>query len=890
MADAARFRQVDELFQAVCELPERERADRLIELAPTDESLRSEVLALLDAESRADRSGSLDPMSLRADLGAALGLGSGDLRTIGPYTVIDRLGAGGMGVVYEAEQASPKRRVALKLLRPGLVTPELVRRFEFESEALGRLRHPCIAQVYEAGVAETDSGPTPFFAMELIEGEPLHRWVRGTRPADDAALELIAKVCDAVQHAHAQGVIHRDLKPSNIIVTPDGTPKILDFGVARSAETRDAGETIFTEQGQLVGTLAYMSPEQVSGTPGEVDTRSDVYALGVLLFEALAGQLPLQVEGRGLGDAARVIQHDEPTRLSSIMPRLRGDVETIALKALEKDKLRRYQSAAAMGDDIRRFLAGQTISARPASTLYQLSKLARRHKPAAVAAIVSLVALVGTVVGVSLSLGEAVAQRAVADERRIEAERQAAIAQAVTTFFNDDVFGAVAPSAMGRDVTVVEALEVASESLSEKFDGEPVTEAAIRNSMGNVYHVLGDFETAMAFAAESREVFLRELGPENTLTQFAGQDLGSIQRDVGMYEEARDILRTVLGERDATIGPDHSESIENLLMLAELEVDGFNDLPEAQRLLDEYERRRAGVLDDTHKVALFGFLVRGALALAENDYAEAARNYELVAKGRDVQYGEEHPSTLVAWHNVATAYEALGRYEEAEPIYLRNLEIERERSGPDYPDLLVSAHNLAFLYSSMGRYEDSEVLFKDTLERCARVFGPFHPGTMSCTQNLANVYRATDRLDACIELLRGAYTDAGRELGDDNLTTVELGWKLADAMVANDEAAGANEIYGVIVPAARDIFPERHPSLGSLLSSWGESLSAADLDGQAEPALLEAYEILLDAPAESERREAGRAATRLAELKRRAGDEAAAAEWDAKAGAFSEGG
>src|SRR5262245_20596627 len=297
---------------------------------------------------------------------------------VGGYTITRLIGEGGMGAVYEAEQDQPRRTVALKVIKAGFASPELLRRFAQESQALGRLQHPGIAQIYDAGTADTGYGPQPYFAMEFIRGETLIEYVRKHRLNTNQRLEIMAKVCDAVHHAHQRGLIHRDLKPGNILVDETGQPKILDFGVARVTDS-DAQATMQTDVGQLVGTLAYMSPEQVLADPLELDTRSDVYALGVILYELLAGQLPYVISKK-IHEVLHTIREEDPSRLSSINRSFRGDIETIAAKALEKDKARRYASAAELASDIERYLKDEPIAAQPPTTLYQVQKFTRRHK------------------------------------------------------------------------------------------------------------------------------------------------------------------------------------------------------------------------------------------------------------------------------------------------------------------------------------------------------------------------------------------------------------------------------------------------------------------------------------------------------------------------------
>jgi WD40 repeat protein len=358
---------------------------------------------------------------------------------VGRYRILRTLGTGGMGAVYEAEQENPRRTVALKVVRPGVVSPDLVRRFTREAHLLGRLHHPGIAQVYEAGLAADGQ---PFFAMELIHGLPLVEYARQHRLDTSARLGLLAQVCDAVQHAHDRGIIHGDLKPDNILVDETGQPKVLDFGVARVTDADLQTATGRTEVGQLIGTLAYMSPEQIEADPATLDRRSDVYALGVILFELLAERLPYDVSHLPVIEAARVVHEREPLRLGSVNALFRGDVEIIAAKALAKEKAWRYAAAAELAADIRRYLSQEPILARPPSALYHLRKFARRHKALVGGAAAVLVALVGGLVATTTFALREAEQRHRADEERDRALREtyrARVAAAAAALRDHDV-------------------------------------------------------------------------------------------------------------------------------------------------------------------------------------------------------------------------------------------------------------------------------------------------------------------------------------------------------------------------------------------------------------------------------------------------------------------
>jgi WD40 repeat protein/serine/threonine protein kinase len=357
--------------------------------------------------------------------------------TIGRYRILERIGAGGMGTVYLAEQDHPRRAVALKMIRPGVMSPSLLRRFQQEADLLGRLQHPGVAQIYEAGEIDTQVGRQPYFAMEYVDGVQLRRYAEQHNLGTRERLELVARICDAVYHAHQKGIIHRDLKPDNILVVDEppstsvsrrgpfatlGQPKVLDFGVARATDSDIQMTTMQTDVGQLVGTITYMSPEQVLGDSRRLDTRSDIYAVGVMLYELLAGCPPFDLRHKSIPEAARMIREDEPTHLGSIRPVFRGDVETIVGKALEKDPGRRYQSAAELAVDIRRYLANEPITARPPSTFYQLRKFAKRHTGLVAGLALTFLVLVTGIIS-SLTF----ATRALSERRRAEGNEQRAL-------------------------------------------------------------------------------------------------------------------------------------------------------------------------------------------------------------------------------------------------------------------------------------------------------------------------------------------------------------------------------------------------------------------------------------------------------------------------------
>ncbi len=419
---AGRLERVRELFDRACDLAPGARDAFLNEQCAGDSELRARVDRLLRQTERA--SSPIDVSPVGEQIRSALG--SMEARPlperVGRFRVLCLIGRGGMGAVYEAEQDNPRRSVALKVVRSDAASPDVLRRFEHEAQILGRLQHPGIACIHEAGIADIGSGPQPYLAMELIRGSGLRAHLAAGTLDLRAKLDLFVRICEAVEHAHRAGVVHRDLKPSNILINEAGQPKIVDFGVARVTTPGSAGATMHTRTGQIMGTLTYMSPEQIAGDGASVDGRSDVYALGVILFETLTGRLPHDFESRSLAEAARMIREEEPSRLSSINSSLKGDLETIVAKALEKEPTRRYSSAGDLAADVRRFLRDEPIRARPASTVYQLQKFARRHREIVAGIGAVFVVLVLGLVTVSWFAMRETRQRRLAESNEARAE------------------------------------------------------------------------------------------------------------------------------------------------------------------------------------------------------------------------------------------------------------------------------------------------------------------------------------------------------------------------------------------------------------------------------------------------------------------------------------
>jgi tetratricopeptide (TPR) repeat protein/predicted Ser/Thr protein kinase len=545
--------------------------------------------------------------------------------SIGDYRILAVLGEGGMGTVYRAEQKNPHRIVALKVIKPGVSSDEHLRRFELEAEVLGRLQHPGIAQIYEAGTADSGLGPQPYFAMEFIQGRPLMEYADALRLDTSRRLAVMTQVCEAVEHAHQRGIIHRDLKPGNILVDQNGQPKVLDFGVARVTDS-DAQVTRQTDMGQLIGTLAYMSPEQVLADPLALDIRSDVYALGVILYELLASKLPYKTQGKAMHEVVQAIREEDPAPLSSINRSYRGDIDTIVAKALEKDKTRRYASAADLAGDIRRHLTNEPIVARPPSATYQLGKFARRHK-ALVAATASVFLVL--VVGVVASTREAVrahrAERA-AEEQRRRADQEAAVAKAVSDFLQNDLLAQASAANQSSpnakpdpDLKVRTALDRAAAGIQGRFEQQPELEAAIQDTIGRTYYQLGLYPEARNQLERALDLYRRALGEENPKTLTTMSRLGRTAWLQGEYPEAETLLGRALEIQRRVLGPEHPDTLYSMNNLGNVYRSQGRD-PQAEALYSQTLETRRRVL------------------------------------------GPQHPDTLTSMNNLANVYWSQGKY------------------------------------------------------------------------------------------------------------------------------------------------------------------------------------------------------------------------------------
>ena len=725
---------------------------------------------------------------------------------IGRYRILRLLGEGGMGAVYEAEQEQPRRTVALKVIKQGRAGPQALRRFEQESQALGRLQHPGIAQIYEAGAA---FGQQPYFAMELIHGESLGVYAAAHRLNTRQRLEIMAKICEAVHHAHQRGLIHRDLKPSNILVDETGQPKILDFGVARITDS-DAQATQQTGTGQLVGTLAYMSPEQVLGDPLELDTRSDVYALGVILYELLAGRMPYRIDQK-LHQVVQTIREEDPTPLSSIDRVYRGDVETIVAKALEKDKRRRYASAAELAADIQRYLSDEPIVARPASVGYHLQKFTRRHK-----------ALAASVAAVFLILAAATV---VSARSAMRANQEAATANALNDFLQNDLLAQASSTTQsgGRakpdpDLKVRTALDRAADRIAGKFDRQPEVEAAIRDTIGKTYIDLGLFAEARKQLERALELHRRLLAAENPKIFNSMSRLGEVAVRDGKYPEAEALLSKVLEIQRRVLGPGHPDTLKSMNRLAAV-YRAQSRQPQAEALYSQVLQVARRVLGPEHRDTLTYMSNLAIVYIDRRKYAQAEALGKETLEIRRRVLGPDHPETLASMTNLAIVYIDQGKYAQAEALESETLEISRRVLGPEHPQTLAPMNNLALVYVDQGKYAQAEALDRETLEIKRRVLGLEHPDTLTSMNNLAFAYINQGKYAQAEALERQNLEIRRRALGPEHPDTLTSMNNLAWSQSLQGKYALAQPLYMQALQTRRRVLGPEHSNTLFTLSA-----------------------------------------------------------------------
>ncbi len=840
-----------QIFNVARKIPPGEGRNCYLEQAcGVDTEVRKRVDVLLDAYQPEDRF--LEGQAIALDL-TRVETRPQDFEEnhewIGPYKLLEVIGEGGMGTVYMAEQTEPvKRRVALKLIKTGMDTRQVIARFEAERQALALMDHPNIAKVHDAGA--TDAG-RPYFVMELVKGKPITEFCDELRLDIEARLKLFQKVCQAVQHAHQKGIIHRDLKPSNVMVAmydDQSVPKVIDFGVAKATGDELTEQTMFTRFGQIVGTLEYMSPEQAQFNNLDIDTRSDIYSLGAIFYELLAGEPPFErekIKSQALDETLRMIREDEPTkpstRLSAVQKakqtaanrltspeklgsKLRGDLDWIVMKALEKDRTRRYQTASVLTDDIDRYLNYQPVLAMPPKLTYRLRKFIGRNKTAVSLAILVISALcIGLIV--SINFNQAIReQKNIAEAKTTIAKQEAENATAIARFMVDDFlalttvegqfrFDDQSSIQLGRDSTLRQLLLRAGEKLNgqkelnpktesqlhwivgsslmefahyndsiqhlrralstcvQRPDHDPTERVKISNSLTLSYVESGLYLDALKLADETYQFARRATGIQPNQLVDSLRLLAKANEKVGNYPEAVSLFEQALDQREALNGIKNRETIASL-----------NDLAHCMYLASEFnqalEQQSAAVaLAVEHLDAFDPVSLRSIRNLADihGQLGDVDRAVELldtaITQLRDT-LGDDHSQTVATANSLATCLTKSGRIEDAKEILERNLEWCNRKLGIEHPNTITCLNNLGTAYAQNKEYDLAEKAFRDALSSSESRLGNTHPQTLNARQNLAAVFNMQRKWESAIPMFEQVLASQQESLGEDHIKTL----------------------------------------------------------------------------------------------------------------------
>jgi eukaryotic-like serine/threonine-protein kinase len=893
-----------------------------------DAALRGHVEALLRAHERAGHL--LDRPAVDPELTGAH-IASPEVGTViaGRYKLLEAIGEGGMGAVWVAEQTQPvRRKVALKLIKAGMDSKSVLARFEAERQALAVMDHPNIAKVLDGGLTETGR---PYFVMEYVKGVPITEYCDATRMSVSERLNLFVQVCSAVQHAHQKGIIHRDLKPSNILVAPyddKPVPKVIDFGLAKAMHQSLTERTLHTAHETVLGTPLYMSPEQAQLNNLDVDTRSDVYSLGVLLYELLTGTTPLEKQRfkeAAWDEIKRLIREEEPprpsTRLSSstMLPSLaagrqmeparltklvRGELDWIVMKSLEKDRSRRYDTANGFAMDIQRYLAGEPVLAAPPSARYRLRKFARKHRAGlTTAAALALLLVAGAAVStwqavratraeqVAIAAQQAEAERAEGERlAKLEAVAQTEQAQKRLTQIEkaNDILGSIFENLDPQEIAkaerplqaiLVEKLDKAVAQLEGESIGDPLVVAAMQAKFGSSLVGLGEPGKAIVLLEKARGTRQAKLGPEHPHTLSSMNDLAAAYQAAEKPDLALPLFAETLKLRKAKLGPEHPDTLVSMNNLATAyDHVGKRDL--ALPLLDETLKLAKVKFGPEHPNTLniMDNLAKAYQAAGKLDLALPL--FEETLKLSKTKPGPEHPLTLIHMGNLASAYQVAGKLDLAVPLHEETLKLQKAKLGPEHPDTLNSMHNLAAAYLAAGKHDLALPLYEETLKIRKAKLGPEHPDTLISMGGLAAAYWSVKQLDKSIPLFEETLKRQEAKLGRDHpntlMTVANLGVNYKDAgrlkeaiplleegylatkkypklrfvgpQLLNAYAkAGENAKLMTLVTEqlaeARKTLPKDSPQLAGLLASLGSSLLQAKAFVEAEPLLRECLAI-----------------------------------------------
>ncbi|MHC4944606.1 MAG: tetratricopeptide repeat protein [Planctomycetota bacterium] len=891
--DKDRWPRIKEIFlEALKRKPEE--IDAFLEEACREQpDLRDEVLTLLSSHGQSQKF-----MEFPTEAGLFSDATEEQLADIkiGQYQIQRVISSGGMGTVYEALQENPRRTVAIKVMREGIASQSALRRFEYESQILASLRHANIAQVIEAGThheegKEAKEG-TPYFVMEYIpNARSITEYAQEKDLSISERLELFLPVCEAVHYGHLKGIIHRDLKPSNLLVDEAGKVKIIDFGVARATDADLSLTTARTDVGQLIGTVQYMSPEQCMADPAELDTRSDVYALGVVLYELLCEELPYDVRKAMVFEATRVIREDPPKKPSTTKRALRGDAETIVLKALEKQRARRYQSVADLSTDILRYLKGEVILAKPAGLAIRTWKQVKRHPILSTAlgmALLAAFAFLGYILFVSYpqikhQMRVAEQERLKAVQARIEVELEAENTQSINHFL-EEMLSVSSPFYEGPDLTVPEMLDRAVEKIEDQFPDKPELEARLRYTIGWVYrhygqyddaanqlraaaeigkevlgeehpdtlryivslaHVLdllGDLSEADSMLRRALEIQYRVVDEEDPDKLLAMACLAYVLLKQGKASEAEPLVREALEIQRRTLGEQDRDTLYSMTCLTELLTSqgAYSEGEQLARKVLEIRRRSQG---NEHPETLRSMNNLSVVLLNQGKFIDAESILREVNELERRVMGEEHPMTISSLNNLVNALMAQGRFAEAEPFASRVLELYRSVLGENHPRTITAMNNLCGALIRMGKVDEAERLQRKVIELRTQVLGEEHPETQSAMRNLAMTLLDLGQSSEAESLMREVIEIQNRVLGKEHLETLRSMNNMAYLLTEVGKPSEAESLFRKMIEIQNRKLGKEHPDTLRAMKNLAYVLSKQDGGSEAEVLYREVLEI-----------------------------------------------
>ncbi len=886
----ASARTLIELFnQAQAQPAGEQREQFLAEACGGDERLCHEVRLLLQAESSAGDF--LDAGTRGPDAGPRMEEAG---ERIGHYKLLERIGQGGFGTVWVAEQERPvRRRVALKIIKLGMDTKEVIARFEQERQALAMMDHPNIAKVFDAGATETGR---PYFVMELVRGVKITEYCDGANLSTAERLQLFVAVCQAVQHAHQKGIIHRDLKPSNILVTlHDGVavPKVIDFGVAKATQQQRLTDlTIYTQFEQMVGTPLYMSPEQAELSGLDIDTRSDIYSLGVLLYELLTGRTPFDPETlmrQGLEEIRRAIREQEPQRPSTfvqtmpfalrttvakhrqadalkLVTQIRGDLDWIVMKAMEKDRNRRYETATGFAKDIERHLNNEPVQARPPSRGYQFQKLVRRNKLAVAATgAVAAALLIGLGTATWMFIKERHARKraelaeiaqsqltrkAEAEEQkakeareneaamRSRAETEAARSSAVARFLQDMLKGVGPAAARGRDTTMLREIRENTAKRLEELKGQPAVEADLRETLGTVYSELGEYPTATTMHQQALALRKELFGNEHPLVAASLFGLANVLINQGRWPEAEAMHRDALAMRITLFGNKHVDVAESLNNLA-LVLRHQGKKPEAESASREAYEIYMQLFGEEHLMVAEALhaLAWNVHELRKHAEAESLSRRELAIRRK--LRGEDHPSVGWALVDLTSYLRAQGKLQEAEAALREALEIARKQSADDPGTATLFLRQLGFVLRGQGRPADAEVVWREELAIRRKVSGNDHPEVATALHVLAFALYDQRKFAEAETAVREVLRIRTARLDEDHVDVAAAVNSLVDVHVATGRMTEAEALIREQIARRKERYGGNHRKVSDALQWLAKFLHKQRKLTEAEVALRE---------------------------------------------------